>query len=70
MIAKLFGKEAASAALTIALTGTIAVLVAKGGNPLSLKRIVAGSLSNPVPRDGQARPARRVFEESAVGIPT
>ena len=68
MIAKLSGEEVAGAALTIALTGTIAVLVAKGSDPFSLEHVVAGALSNPVPRGRQAPPARRVFEESALGI--
>ncbi len=44
MIAKL------NVALVIALTGTIGVLVAKGDGPLTLKRMVSGVLSNPVPR--------------------
>lgn len=44
MIGKLLGKEEINPALVLALSVTIAVLVAKGDEPLSLRRV----LSNPV----------------------
>lgn len=50
MFSKLFGKEETAAALVLALSGTIMVLVAKGDGPLSSGRLVSGVLSNPVPR--------------------
>ena len=49
-IGKLLGNERINAAAVLALSGTLMVLVAKGGEPLSLKGIVSGTLSNPVPR--------------------
>lgn len=49
MLGKLLCREESSAALVLALSGTIMVLVANGGGPLSLKRVVSGELSNPVP---------------------
>jgi hypothetical protein len=48
MIGKLFGKERVNAALVLALSGAVTVLVAKGDGPLSLGRVVSGVLSNPV----------------------
>ena len=50
MFGKFFGKEETTAALVLALSGTIMVLVAKGDGPLSARRLVSGALSNPVPR--------------------
>lgn len=50
MLGKLFAREETAAALVLALSGTIMVLVAKGDGPLSSRRIVSGALSNPVPR--------------------
>ena len=50
MIDKLLSNEGINAAVTMALSGTIMVLVAKGDGPLSLRGLVSGSLSNPVPR--------------------
>ena len=50
MFGKLFGKEETAAALVLALSGTIMVLVAKGDGPLSSRRLISGALSNPVPR--------------------
>jgi hypothetical protein len=52
MIGELMGKEETNAALVVALSGTIAVLVAKGDGPLSLKWVVSGVLSNPIPVRG------------------
>ncbi len=49
MIGKLLGKEEVSAALVLALSGAVMVLVAKGYRPLSLGQVVGGVLSNPVP---------------------
>ena len=49
MIGKLLGKEEVNAALVLALSGAVMVLVARGDGPLSLGRAVSGVLSNPVP---------------------
>ena len=54
MIGKLLGKEETNAAVVLALTGALMVLVAQGDRPLSLGRVVAGVLSNPVPPRGAA----------------
>ena len=48
MISKLLGKEEVNAALVLALSGAVTVLVANGPAPVSLGRIVSGALSNPV----------------------
>jgi hypothetical protein len=50
MIGKLMSKEEVNAALVLALSGTIMVLVANGPGPVSLGRIVSGALSNPIPK--------------------
>ena len=50
MISKLLGNEEINAAMVVALSGTIVALVAKGDGPVSLKKIVSGVLSNPVPQ--------------------
>ncbi len=50
MIGKLLNTEEVNAALVLALSGAVTVLVAKGDEPLSLGRVVAGVLSNPVPK--------------------
>ena len=50
MIGKLLRSEETNAALVVALTGTVAALVASGPGRVSLKRVVAGVLSNPIPR--------------------
>jgi hypothetical protein len=49
-IGNLLGNEGINAAAVLALSGTLMVLVAKGNGPLSLKGIMSGTLSNPVPR--------------------
>lgn len=49
-IGKLSSNEGINAAAVLALSGTLMVLVAKANGPLSLKGIVSGTLSNPVPR--------------------
>lgn len=49
MFGKLFAREETTAALVLALSGTIMVLVAKGDGPLSSRRLVSGALSSPVP---------------------
>jgi hypothetical protein len=36
--------------LVIALSGTIAVMVANGPGRASLRRVLSGALSNPIPR--------------------
>lgn len=50
MINKLMSKEEVNAALVIALSGTIVALVANGPGPVSLGRMVSGTLTNPVPK--------------------
>ncbi len=49
-IGKLFGNEEINAAAVLALSGTLMALAAKGSSLLSLKGIVLGTLSNPVPQ--------------------
>ena len=46
----LLGKEGINAATVVALSGTLVVLMTKADGAASLKRMVAGVLSNPVPR--------------------
>ena len=50
MLANLLRGEEASAALVLALSGTVVVLASNGPGPVSLKRVASGALSNPVPR--------------------
>lgn len=50
MISKLLGNEEINTAMVVALSGTIVALVVKGDGPVSLKTIVSGVLSNPVPQ--------------------
>ncbi len=50
MIDKLVSKEEVNAALVLVLSGTVMALVANGPGPVSFRRVVAGVLSNPVPR--------------------
>ena len=54
MTGKLPGKEKVNATLVLALSGVLTVLVANGDGPLSLRRVVSGVLSNPVPVRGSA----------------
>ncbi len=49
-IGNLLGNEEINAAAVLALSGTLMALAAKGRGPLSLKGVVSGTLSNPVPR--------------------
>ena len=49
MIGKLLSKEEVNAALVLALSGAVTVLVTKGDGPPSIGRVVCGVLSNPVP---------------------
>lgn len=49
-IGNLVGNEGINAAAVLALSGTLMALVVKGNGPLSLKGLVSGTLSNPVPR--------------------
>jgi hypothetical protein len=58
MIGKLLGKEETNAAVVLALSGALMVLVAKGDGTLSLGRVVTGVLSNPVPIGGAASTLR------------
>lgn len=68
MFGKLFAKEETTAALVLALSGTVMVLVAKGDGPLSPRRLVSGALSNPVPRVSHRprRGARLPAQHSAI----
>lgn len=50
MISKLFANEGANAALVVVLSGTVATLVAHGPGRASVRRVLSGALSNPVPR--------------------
>lgn len=52
MIGKLLSKEEVNAALVLALSGAVMVLVAREDGPLSVRRVVSGVLSNPVPGRG------------------
>ena len=52
MIGKLLGNEETNAAMVLALSGALTALVAKGDGPLSLKWVVTGVLSNPIPVRG------------------
>jgi hypothetical protein len=58
MIRKLLGKEEVGAAVVLALSGAVVVLVSKGDGPLSAGRFVSGVLSNPIPSgaNGDLRP--------------
>ena len=58
MIGKMFASEGANAALVVVLSGTVATLVARGPGRASLRRVLDGVLSNPVPRGVQ--PGTRV----------
>jgi hypothetical protein len=49
-IGNLLGKEGINAATVVALSGTLVVLLAKADGAVSLKRMLAGVLSNPVPQ--------------------
>ena len=53
MLGRLTTNEGANAFLVVALSGTIAALAAKGPDRASLKRVLSGVLSNPVPRTGK-----------------
>lgn len=50
MLNGLFAREETTAALVLALSGTVMVLVAKGSGPLAPDRLLNRVLSNPVPR--------------------
>jgi hypothetical protein len=62
MIGKLMNGEA-NDVLVIALSGTVAVLVAKGPGRASLGRVLSGVLSNPIP--GRETSAARVLSPTA-----
>ena len=53
MIGKLMTSGEANTVLVVALSGTIAALVANGPGRASLGRIISGALSNPIPRHEQ-----------------
>lgn len=67
-------KGEVNAALVLALSGAIAVLVAKGSGPLSLKRVVSGPSLIPSPgkqgrrRTVLARPSRGLPHEDGVRV--
>lgn len=70
MLNGLFAREETTAALVLALSGTVMVLVAKGSGPLSPDRLLTRVLSNPVPRvphagDPGDRGARRAAPSGA-----
>ncbi len=50
MIGKLMNSGEANTVLVVALSGTIAALVANGPGRASLGRVLSGVLSNPIPR--------------------
>ncbi len=54
MIGKLMTSDEVNGALVVALSGTIAVLVAKGPGRASLPRLLSGCLSNPIPGRGSS----------------
>ncbi|MDQ4128890.1 MAG: hypothetical protein M3151_13245 [Actinomycetota bacterium] len=49
MIGRLMTSDEVNGALVVALSGAIAVLVAKGPGRASFGRLLAGCLSNPIP---------------------
>ena len=53
MIGRLLSNEESNAALVVALSGAVAVLVARSGGPLSAGRLLSAVLSNPVPRTSE-----------------
>ena len=50
MLSRLLNSENTNAVLVVALSGVIAAKVASGPGSLSLRRIVSGALSNPIPK--------------------
>jgi hypothetical protein len=66
MIRRLLGNEEVGAAVVLALSGAVVVLVSRGaGSPLT-GRLLAGVLSNPIPRGaGPTRPSVRTTHEQA-----
>ena len=67
MLLKLLVKDEINAALAVALTGTIGVVVAKGGAPISPARLLSGVLSNPIPH-GRPMRASRTEYDAALGV--
>lgn len=67
MLVKLLVKNEVNAALVVALTGAIAVVVARGDAPLSPARLLAGVLSNPVPR-GRLTTVSQPDYDDALGV--
>ena len=61
MIGNLMNQEEVNAALVLALSGALMVLVAKGDVPLSLGRGVTGVLSNPLPIRGATSTLRSFY---------
>ena len=58
MIGTLIKSGEASGVLVVALSGTIAVLVANGPGKRSLGRVLSGCLGNPIPRPSAVLPDR------------
>ena len=54
MIGTLMKSGEVSGLLVVALSGTIAVLVANGPDQRSFGRVLSGCLSNPIPRRADA----------------
>ncbi len=50
MIRRLLGSEKVGAAVMLALSGAVVVLVSRGAAPSSPRRLLVGVLSNPIPR--------------------
>lgn len=55
MIGRLLSGEGTSTLFVVALSGTIAVLAARGTRPASPGHLLSGVLSNPIPRRETAR---------------
>ena len=66
MIGKHLASEGANAALVVVLSGAVATLVANGPGRASLRRVLVGVLSNPVPR-GTRPGARAGLRSSSAG---
>jgi hypothetical protein len=53
MIGRLLSRHESNAALVVALSGAVAVLVARGGGSLFAGKLLSAVLSNPVPRTSE-----------------
>lgn len=68
MIGRLFANDGANAVLVVALSGTIATLVAHGPGRASFGRVLSGVLSNPVPPPGPSGAERLSSAASERGV--